>query len=181
MPGLPFGNACVIMECIHFLPKEVPYMKLCSSCGAQQNDDRLTCLDCGKPLGASLSTDQEALVERETQIALEKQSRRGDPPAAGWEKLVGVLSLVGMVGCFLHIDPADHLLSLLIAIVLFFISALYALLPKLMWALDRFQARQTLESDDDVGPSDTYVVMRLVMIYGGPAVAVVLLIARQLG
>ena len=51
-------------------------MKKCRKCGAVQNDDRTTCVDCGTVLGRPMSEEEEAIAEAALDDRLEGLAER---------------------------------------------------------------------------------------------------------
>lgn len=70
-------------------------MKKCSKCGAIQNDDRTTCLDCGALLGKPLSEEEEGVVEEQLDDQLYAMSERAqDFYVSVPDKILGILCIV---------------------------------------------------------------------------------------
>ena len=67
-------------------------MKKCSSCGAVQSDSRTVCIDCGARLGAPVSSDEEAAINKATD---EKIDRAGEKTELFYTPLV--LRIFGFV------------------------------------------------------------------------------------
>ena len=73
-------------------------MKKCKKCGALQNDDNNTCIDCGAVLGKPLSEKEVAEIDERLDDALEGMSERTEDfyvPLR--DKIMGVLAAVGII------------------------------------------------------------------------------------
>lgn len=73
-------------------------MKKCKNCGALQNDDNNTCIDCGAVLGKALSEAEAAEINESLDDKLEGMSERTEDfyvPLR--DKIMGVLSAVGII------------------------------------------------------------------------------------
>jgi len=73
-------------------------MKKCKQCGALQNDDNSTCIDCGAVLGKALSEVEAAEINESIDDKLEGMSERTEDfyvPLR--DKIMGVLSVVGII------------------------------------------------------------------------------------
>lgn len=73
-------------------------MKKCKNCGALQNDDNSTCIDCGAVLGKSLSEAEAAEINESLDNKLEGMSERTEDfyvPLR--DKIMGVLSVIGII------------------------------------------------------------------------------------
>ena len=73
-------------------------MKKCKNCGALQNDDNSTCIDCGAVLGKALSEAEAAEINESIDDKLEGMSERTEDfyvPLR--DKIMGVLSVVGII------------------------------------------------------------------------------------
>lgn len=80
-------------------------MKKCTRCGAVQNDDRTSCIDCGALLGRSMTREEENLVEAELDDRLEGLAERTEDfyvPLR--EKILGVLCIIGAVAAILLLN-----------------------------------------------------------------------------
>ena len=73
-------------------------MKKCKNCGALQNDDNNTCIDCGTILGKPLSEKEAAEIDERLDDALEGMSERTeDFYVPRHDKIMGVLSAIGII------------------------------------------------------------------------------------
>ena len=73
-------------------------MKKCKQCGALQNDDNSTCIDCGAVLGKTLSEAEAAEINESIDNKLEGMSERTEDfyvPLR--DKIMGVLSVIGII------------------------------------------------------------------------------------
>lgn len=70
-------------------------MKLCQKCGAVQNDDRTTCVDCGALLGDPMTEGEEKAVNAELSETVTDLARKSDDFSLSKSDIVlGVLSIV---------------------------------------------------------------------------------------
>ncbi len=77
-------------------------MKKCKNCGALQNDDNSTCIDCGAVLGKSLSEAEAAEINESLDNKLEGMSERTEDfyvPLR--DKIMGVVSVVGIIAAII--------------------------------------------------------------------------------
>lgn len=77
-------------------------MKKCKKCGALQNDDNSTCIDCGTVLGKALSEAEAAEINESLDDKLEGMSERTEDfyvPLR--DKIMGVLSLLGIIAAII--------------------------------------------------------------------------------
>ena len=73
-------------------------MKKCKNCGALQNDDNSTCIDCGAVLGKSLSEAEAAEINESLDNKLDGMSdRTEDFYVPLRDKIMGVLSVIGII------------------------------------------------------------------------------------
>ena len=73
-------------------------MKKCKQCGALQNDDNSTCIDCGAVLGKALSEAEAAEINESLDDKLDGMSdRTEDFYVPLRDKIMGVLSVVGII------------------------------------------------------------------------------------
>lgn len=77
-------------------------MKKCKNCGALQNDDNNTCIDCGTVLGKPLTEKETAEINENLDDKLEGMSERTEDfyvPLR--DKIMGVLSAVGIIAAII--------------------------------------------------------------------------------
>lgn len=73
-------------------------MKKCKNCGALQNDDNSTCIDCGAVLGKSLSEAEAAEINESLDNKLDGMSdRTEDFYVPLRDKIMSVLSVIGII------------------------------------------------------------------------------------
>lgn len=80
-------------------------MKKCKKCGAVQNDDRTTCVDCGTLLGRPMTEEEEDIAEAELDDKLYAMSERTEDfyvPLR--DKIMGVLCIIGAVAAILLLN-----------------------------------------------------------------------------
>ena len=92
-------------------------MKICKRCGTPQNDTRFFCIDCGRPLGKSLSAEEAERYERDIKEKMDAAADRADVfHVSRTDKILGIIGIVGLIAaCILfsvsqtelnHIDRA---------------------------------------------------------------------------
>lgn len=143
-------------------------MKICTKCGAFNSDNRSFCIDCGKKLGKKLSPLEEEKANAALNEKLDEMYNKNDPLYVNlFDKIMGYLSLALALGTFIFI-----IISLFISVnsgilwfsVLFFILAsLEALVPEIMWAIEKVRLGMTISDADSVLPSSLYLIMRRVV------------------
>ena len=77
-------------------------MKKCKNCGALQNDDNNTCIDCGTVLGKALTEKEAAEIDERLNNALEGLSERTEDfyvPLR--DKIMGVLAAIGIIAAII--------------------------------------------------------------------------------
>ena len=82
-------------------------MKKCKKCGAVQNDDRTTCVDCGTLLGRPMTEEEEEMAEAALDDKLYAMSERTEDfyvPVR--DKIMGVLCIVGVIAAILLLNFA---------------------------------------------------------------------------
>ena len=77
-------------------------MKKCKQCGALQNDDNSTCIDCGAVLGKALSEAEAAEINESLDDKLDGMSdRTEDFYVPLRDKIMGVLSVIGIIAAII--------------------------------------------------------------------------------
>lgn len=145
-------------------------MKICSKCGAQQSDTRIFCVDCGERLGDSLPEKASQVIEEETDNKINKLYNKTDPLYVSFlDKIVGFASLIGAVLMVIFMvvfrRNLEYVPESLYAIVLFLLSSLNALVPKILWAMEKIRLSFTINDSDNAEPSDFYLIMRKISIW----------------
>jgi len=160
-------------------------MKLCKKCGAYQNDTRFVCLDCNEMLGDSLSSDEATQIEGELRAKIQKKLNEDDPLAVNkTDRIIGNMSLFGIaVSIFMalfwrllmyNVFNEGFYLALG-ALVLFIISALYALAFRTVWSWHVLMIRIHARIGDDTEPSCLSLIERKITIIFCFTVALVML------
>ncbi len=152
-------------------------MKICSNCKAILSDDRNRCIDCGSTLGEPVGKEKEREIRSQLSEKSDKLLKRTDDlsPTLS-EIIVGALSLIGFCATLvvlLALDLQAGSQSYAVAIAFFVACAVNALLPKLMWTLERLRLYFLISNADEAEPSFFYLFMRKISIYISFAVAVV--------
>ena len=90
---------------VPFEEGELITMKQCKKCGAVQNDDRTTCIDCGALLGGPMTEEEEYLAETELDDRLDGLAERTqDFYVPLRDKIIGVLCIIGAVAAILLLN-----------------------------------------------------------------------------
>ena len=77
-------------------------MKKCKQCGALQNDDNSSCIDCGAVLGKALSEAEAAEINESLDDKLDGMSdRTEDFYVPLRDKIMGVLSVIGIIAAII--------------------------------------------------------------------------------
>ena len=73
-------------------------MKKCRYCGTPQSDERHTCVDCGRPLGKSLSAEDAEAIEDALDDQLDAMSEYRDVfEVSCTDRILGILGIVGLI------------------------------------------------------------------------------------
>ena len=73
-------------------------MKICKHCGTPQNDSRFFCIDCGRPLGKSLSAEEADAIEDALDDKLTAISDHSDIfTVTKSDRILGILGIVGLI------------------------------------------------------------------------------------
>ena len=156
-------------------------MKVCSKCGAKQQDHRGFCLDCGERLGDPISTEEEKRVRAEMDKALEKLYNRRDPLyVSKWDKLGGLIALllaIGALTVMLVVGKPLFDIRFFWLIVIFTINCLLdTFCPKFFWELEKLRLSFRVNGADDLTPSGFYFAGRKIAIWGTVVLNGVLLV-----
>ena len=77
-------------------------MKKCKQCGALQNDDNSSCIDCGAVLGKALSEAEAAEINESLDDKLDGMSdRTEDFYVPLRDKIMGVMSVIGIIAAII--------------------------------------------------------------------------------
>jgi len=156
-------------------------MKICSKCGAKQQDHRGFCLDCGERLGDPLSAAEEKQARAEMNVELEKLYNRRDPLyVSKWDKLGGgialLLAVVALIVIMIAKDTIFDIRAVLL-VVIFTIGCLFeAFFPKFGWELEKLRLSSRFNGIDDITPSGFYFAGRKIAIWGTVVLNGVLLV-----
>ena len=144
-------------------------MKICAKCGAQQSDERIFCVDCGDRLGDSLPPQAEQIIYEKTRETVDKLYNSEDPLHVSiFDRIIGYISLGGLAAslvCTVIIrfgdDESPNAFSASFTAAVFFLcAALDALVPNLLWSLERFRLSFTMDGTENLSPSSFYTKMR---------------------
>lgn len=80
-------------------------MKKCKKCGAVQNDERTTCVDCGAMLGRPMTEAEEEQSEAELDDRLDGMAERTqDFYVSLPEKIMGILCILGVIAAVMMLN-----------------------------------------------------------------------------
>lgn len=147
-------------------------MKKCKKCGALQNDERNTCMDCGTVLGHSLTEQETRLEEAALENKLDGMADRTDDfyvPLR--DKIMGIICILGMAAAILLLTfpftPNRHADLVqgfsLISLLSLAVSCFTLFFPKFMWYFSTLKYR--LFYNWNTTPSDFAIVLRKVASY----------------
>ena len=73
-------------------------MKKCKHCGTPQNDTRFFCIDCGRPLGKSLSVEETEAIEDALDAKLNQTAFHDDVfEVTRTDKILGIIGIIGLI------------------------------------------------------------------------------------
>lgn len=142
-------------------------MKICEKCGARYSDDKTFCVDCNEKLGDKLSAAEEQKIQTNLNHKIEEMYNKRDPLyVSKFDKIIGLVSLVGtaitLLLILIRVFTQQNIALLVCAIIFFLISSLEALLPQVMWELEKM--RFSLFVNGDTEPSDFYLKFRKITV-----------------
>ena len=147
-------------------------MKKCVKCGTEQSDERIFCIDCNTRLGDSLSPEIEKFInEQNTKIIDRLYSYGNDLRASYLDKVVGVASIAGilisLVFCMVKQSNKEYeaFMVFFFAACIFNLSALFALVPQLLWSMEKRRLSNWAEGTEELSPSSLYKTMRKLGIW----------------
>lgn len=136
-------------------------MKKCGKCGTIHDDNHFFCIDCNNSLGAPLSDDEEAKVNKNIKETITKLSNKAD--------YFYVSKADKLIVCLLCVFSALHALLMLlrvgfyresylhaiglVLIVLALITSLDLRFPGLTWEFYKLRFALSIENPDDIEPS----------------------------
>lgn len=160
-------------------------MKICEKCGAFNSDDKIFCVDCNEKLSEKLTAATERKIRAELSEQMEEMYNKKDPLyVSRFDKVMGAVALVGAVtsavlmgiSVFTQIDIKIPLCAL----IFFLISVVEALIPKIMWELEKLRLSFTIMGTDGLEPSDFYLKGRKIGVVAGIVLGAIMLWASFL-
>lgn len=138
-------------------------------------------IDCGQKLSDSISKNKLEAIEKETENKIDKMYNKADPLYISiFDKVVGFVSVIGLliilIFMIIYRHSLDNVPESIYSILFFIICALNALVPRILWALKKFSLGFTINNADDAEPSNFYLIMRKIIIYGCFIMGVILLV-----
>lgn len=155
-------------------------MKICDSCGAYNSDERNFCVDCNEKLGERLSDAQEIRVREDVGEKLEEMYNKRDPLyVSRFDKFLGLTAAIGAVlGVVLIIIGKlgqRNFDFLWIGFIFLLLAAIEALVPQVLWAIEKLRLSFYIHDADDAEPSDFYLFCRKASVIISLVVGVVIL------
>lgn len=152
-------------------------MKICRKCGAAQSDERRMCIDCGETLGPPVDKKTAEEYNKKLGNKVSKLTSSGDFLAL---KPLDVACGIAMILCgvasgVIFLFPrfaSDGRTLFAMIFVLGIVLGLNALLPKLVWLLEKLRLSATVDNTDDLIPSGWYIISRKLAIYLGAVLVV---------
>lgn len=147
-------------------------MKRCSFCGAVWSDQKTTCRDCGQRLGDPLPEEEAARLEQELSNKIEDLSDKAE-----WcyvsvaDKVAAVLAFlcgIGYVGLFFLLRSRGEPVfgEMFVFAALLICCGLLLLFPRWEWINTRRYLSWYITLRGDEIPTDGYMVVRRIILYG---------------
>lgn len=160
-------------------------MKICAKCGAHNSDERIFCIDCNGKLGNKLSSLEEQQMRENVSEKIEEMYNKKDPLyVSEFDKAMGLVSLVGALCSLVLIvigKVSQRNFELLwIGIIFFVLACIEALIPKVMWSIEKLRLSFFINNVDDAQPSSFYMNCRKAAIVISVAVGIVVLVVSFL-
>jgi hypothetical protein len=158
-------------------------IKVCYKCGAQQTDSRFFCVDCNTKLGGAVSKEEAEHHEKKTKAMLEKLYNKSDPLYVSLlDKIIGFASIAGLLTAivFSVIYRANLPVvgvEMLAVYILFLCTAVNALLPGILWSLEKIRISRYYRNADDIEPSGFYKIGRKLGVYFFFITSVIILVS----
>ena len=152
-------------------------MKICKKCGAAQSDERRMCVDCGEVLGPPADKKTEEEYSKKFGKDINRLTNSGDFLARKpLDVACGIATIVcGVASGVIFLFPkfaSDGRALFGMIFVLGIVLGLNALMPKLVWLLEKLRLSATVENTDDLIPSSWYIISRKLAIYLGTVLVV---------
>ncbi len=144
-------------------------VKICEKCGAYNSDSRMFCVDCGDVLGDKVSDLHEQQIRNDIDAKMDAMYNKRDPIyVSGMDKVFGIASLVGATVSFvllvIRVIVRQSAYGLFLSIILFLLSAVEALVPRVAWEIEKRRLSFYVRGADDLEPGDAYFIGRKCMI-----------------
>lgn len=161
-------------------------MKICLKCGAQQTDNRNFCIDCGEKLGKSIPKKEAENIKLQTEDKIDKLYNKNDTLSVSVpDKIIGLSAIIGAIAAsilsIIFKDNSANTPYAVSSVLLFIYCALNALLPKMMWTIEKVRLSFTIKAADNAIPSSFYLIMRKIAVYGCFIFAVIFLVYVIIG
>ncbi|MBE6904447.1 MAG: hypothetical protein E7480_07555 [Ruminococcaceae bacterium] len=161
-------------------------MKLCDNCGAHNSDERIFCVDCNEMLGDKLSSFEEQKMRAKVSGKIEEMYNKKDPLyVSKLDKAMGAAALIGalctLVFIIIGIITQRSFELLWVGMIFFLLASIEALIPKVMWAIEKLRLSFFISDADNAEPSGFYIFSRKATVVISVAVGIVILTVNLLG
>ncbi len=144
-------------------------MKICEKCGARQSARRTVCIDCGTRLGAPLTPEREQEERLAAAQEIDRLDRLSDPlRVTTADRIAGILGGAGCVAALvLSARWTERGAAGIFVVAAFFLAlgALFLLVPRVPWFLERIRLSFIVEEGQEAEPSAVYRVLRRIGAY----------------
>lgn len=148
-------------------------MKKCKKCGTIQDNTHNKCIECGQPLNAPLTKEEETNVKAGMSEEMLKLYNKKDYFYISRSDIITAVFLVADAVIYLvSLMTKQELLmekgllpitSVLLLIIL--MQAIGLLLPKVSWAFYKMRLKFQIDNPQNLSPSTTVVFMKRFMAY----------------
>ena len=151
-------------------------MKICTKCGAHNSDKRRICIDCGEKLGKAVSSLEETQALNAVNENLLRLENQNDPLYVNlFDKITGFLSLAFAFITFIFIIIAffknEKTGILWFSLISFLLASLEALVPEIVWAIEKVRLSLYSSDIEDALPGKFYYYSKkaviIILILGG--------------
>ncbi|MGB4660380.1 MAG: hypothetical protein WBI07_14480 [Mobilitalea sp.] len=146
-------------------------MKKCKKCGAIQDNTHNKCIECGQPLSAPLTKEEEAGVKAGMSEEMLKLFNKKDYfHISRLDIIAAMLLIIDAVLYVITLMTKQELLmekgflpitSVLLLIIL--MQAIGLLLPKVSWAFYKMRLKFQIDNPENLSPTTTVVFMKRFM------------------
>jgi len=148
-------------------------MKKCKKCGAIQDNTHNKCIECGQPLNAQLTKEEEVNVKAGMSEEMLKLYNKKDYFYIS--RLDRITALLLMADAILYvmllITRKEFLMEkgfipiTTVLIIIILMQAIGLLFPKVSWAVYKMRLMFQIDDPQNLSPSTTVVFMKRFMVY----------------